>query len=145
MVLFLDANVFIRLLTRDDERKYSACVQLFERIELSEEQAATSEAIVAEVMYVLTSSSLYGLSHPQASALVRPLIELAAIQVDHKMALLEAFDLFESTSLGFEDCIAVSHARRLRAQAIVSYHRGFDRIPGVTRIEPMGASLKDSP
>ena len=52
---FLDTNVFLRYLTGDDEIKAQASYELFQRVSLGEEELFTCEAIVAEVVYVLSS------------------------------------------------------------------------------------------
>ncbi len=58
---WLDTNIVLRFLTNDDPAKARACLELFQRVQRGDEELATSETIVAEVTYVLTSQ--YGLSH----------------------------------------------------------------------------------
>ena len=71
---FLDSNVILRYLTRNDEVKARACYELFQRLQRGEEELTTSEAIVAEVIYVLSSPRLpYRLSHEQIRARLLPL------------------------------------------------------------------------
>ena len=48
---FLDANVILRYLTRDDETKARACFALFQRLKRGEERVFTCEAILTEVVY----------------------------------------------------------------------------------------------
>ncbi len=43
---FLDANVILRYLVRDDEAKAQACFDLFQRAKRGEEEILTCEAIV---------------------------------------------------------------------------------------------------
>ena len=50
---FIDANVFIRHLTRDDPEKAKACFELFQKAGQGEITLTTSEAVVAEVVFVL--------------------------------------------------------------------------------------------
>ena len=52
---FLDTNVILRYLTKDDEAKAEACYRLFQRMRHGEEEVLTCEAIVSEVVYVLSS------------------------------------------------------------------------------------------
>ena len=54
---FLDTNVILRYLTGDDPEKAEACYQLFQRVNSGEETLITCEAIIAEVVYVLRSTS----------------------------------------------------------------------------------------
>jgi predicted nucleic acid-binding protein len=132
---FVDANIFIRLITADDPAKSSRCLELFKRAERGEAQLVTSEAIVAEVIYVLSSPALYRLGRPDIAARLRPLLELRGLQLDHKRSLLLALDLYEKSKLDFEDCIAIRHAERLELAGILSFDRGLDRFSNL-RIEP---------
>ena len=52
---FLDTNITLRYLTHDDDAKAEACYRLFQRVERSEEELFTCEAVVAEVACVLSS------------------------------------------------------------------------------------------
>ena len=44
---FLDTNVFVRYLTRDDPVKAAACRRLWQQVDQGQETATTSEAILA--------------------------------------------------------------------------------------------------
>lgn len=55
---FIDANVFIRHLTRDDPEKAQACFELFQKAGQREITLTTSESVIAEVVYVLSSKQL---------------------------------------------------------------------------------------
>lgn len=62
---FLDTNIFLRYLTRDDPEKAAASYELLQRVKRGEEQVTTGEAIIAEVGYVLSSRATYGLGHEE--------------------------------------------------------------------------------
>ena len=51
---FLDANVFLRCWTGDDQAKAQACYDLFQRLGQGEDEAMTCEAVIAEVVYILS-------------------------------------------------------------------------------------------
>jgi predicted nucleic acid-binding protein len=134
---FVDANIFIRFLAADDERKTEACLRFFRRIQTGAESVTTSEATIAEVVYVLSSRSLYGLSNEDIAARLTLIISLRGLQLRYKRACLRAFDLFGAHPfLDFEDALAVAHMERLGISEIVSYDRDFDRVSGVKRVEP---------
>ena len=135
---FLDANVVLRYLTRDDEVKAMACYELFQRLQRGEEELATCEAIVAEVIYVLSSPRLpYRLSHEQIRARLLPLLTLRGLRLPQKRVCLEALDTYGSSpTLDFEDALATAHMAQRGITEIVSYDRDFDRVAGVRRAEP---------
>jgi predicted nucleic acid-binding protein len=134
---FLDTNIFVRLLAADDEKKTDACFRLFQRIQRGEESVTTAEVIIAEVVYVLSSPSLYHLSHEEIAARLAPILSLRSLQLRYKRTYLRALDLYATHPfLDFEDALAVVHMERQGISEIVTYDRDFDRLPGIKRIEP---------
>ena len=135
---FLDTNVILRYLTRDDEAKAEACYQLFQRVKLGEEELFTCEAIIAEVAYVLSSHRApYRLSHEDVRARLLPILSLRGVRLPQKRVYLRALDLYASSSfLDFEDALAVAHMEQRGVREIVSYDKDFDRVTGLHRVEP---------
>ncbi len=133
---FVDATVFIRALTQDDLAKSERCVALFEAAERGEIELFTSESVLAEVVFVLSSPALYRLPRQEVSALIRPLIEARGLRMESKSWILAALDLYERSNLDFEDALSVQHVLRKRLEAILSYDRDFGPAVGVLREEP---------
>lgn len=135
---FLDTNVFIRFLTGDDENKARACLALFERLDSDGELATTSETIVAEVVYVLSSRSIYNLTADAIAQRLRPLLSIRGLRFPEKNICLRALEIFESyPTLDFEDALTVARVEHGDIDELVSYDRGFDQIPSIRRIEPI--------
>lgn len=135
---FLDTNIIIRFLTRDDEPKADACYQLFQRVKQGEEEVFACEAMVTEVAYVLTSSRTpYGLSHAEVKDRLLPILTLRGVRLPHKRVCLRALDIYASVpGLDLEDAMAVAHMEQQGVTEIYSYDRDFDRVDGITRVEP---------
>jgi len=132
---WLDTNIIVRYLTGDDPIKAQACLALFQRVQQGDEELATSETIIAEVTYVLTSQ--YQLGHPEIAARLRPLLALGGLKLPAKRVVQHALERYsESPRLDFEDALSVEHMTHLGIQAIVSYDRDFDRVPEIVRQEP---------
>ena len=135
---FLDTNVILRYLTRDDEAKAEACYQLFQRVRQGEKELFTCEAIVAEVVYVLSSTRApYQLSHDEVRARLLPILTLRGLRLPQKHVCINALDLYASSPfLDFEDALAVAHMEQRDTTEILSYDRDFDRVGRVNRLEP---------
>ena len=135
---FLDTNVFLRYLTGDDEDKAEACYRLFQRVRQGEEDLFTCEAIITEVVYVLSSNRApYRLSHDEIRSRLAPLLTLRGLRIPQKRVYIRALDIYASLpSLDFEDALAVAHMERLGITEIVSYDRDFDMVTGLQRVEP---------
>lgn len=54
---FVDTNIFLRYLIPEDPGKTKACLALFQQVQRNQLQITTSEAVMAEVVYVLSSKS----------------------------------------------------------------------------------------
>ena len=136
----LDTNVFIRFLTGDDPAKASASRALFQAMDRGEQDLFASEAVVAEIIYVLTSKKHYGLSRVDATDRLRPALAVRGLHMSEKLAAISALDIFVTYPfLDFEDALSVAHARAQTTNEVVSYDRGFSRVDGISRIEPSPA------
>ena len=135
---FLDTNVIIRYLTRDDEEKAEACYQLFQRVNKGEERLATTETIIAEVAYVLSSNRApYRLKHYEIRARLLPIITMRGLRLPHKQICINALNIYASSdSLDFEDALSVAHMQHQAITEIVSYDKDFDAFPDILRVEP---------
>jgi predicted nucleic-acid-binding protein len=132
----IDANIFLRHLTRDDEEKAARSRRLFERAQRGEVELMTSEAIVLEVVQVLESPRLYRMPRPILATVMKSLLENRGLRLDHKATVVHAFDVYQATTVDFADCLIIAHARRLGGSSIYSFDRGLDRVVGVRRVEP---------
>ena len=133
---FVDANVFLRFLTGDDSDKARACYELFGRADRGEAVLYTTETIIAEIVYVLSSPRLYNLPREEIRKRLMPLLTLNGLRIPNRGVLLRALELYEEQPVDFEDALAVAHMEQQGIEAIISYDRDFDRFSQVTRIEP---------
>ena len=135
---FLDTNVVLRFLTRDDEAKAADCYRLFQRVQQGEQELLTCESVVSEAAYVLSSSRLsYRLTHEEIRERLLPILTLRGVRLPQKRVCLQALDIYAASPFfDFEDALAVAHMEQAGVTEIVSYDRDFDRVPGVQRVEP---------
>ncbi len=135
---FLDTNVILRYLTRDDEVKARACYELFQRLKDGSEGVFTSEAIITEVVYVLSSKrGPYRLSHEEIRSRLIPILALRGLKLPQKRLYLRALEHYATyPSLDIEDAVAIAHMEKLSIREILSYDTDFDRIPALKRVEP---------
>jgi predicted nucleic acid-binding protein len=133
---FLNTNIFLRYLTHDDEQKYQACLVLFQQAEQNQVSLVTSEAVIAEVVYVLSSSKHYRVPRPRIQVALARLLILSGLKLPQRQVCLRALDLYAKHSLDFEDCLSLAHMEQQRIIQLYSYDLGFDRITGIHRLEP---------
>ena len=129
----LDANVVIRHLAQDHIEHSLRASNYLARIATAELQAELSSGVVFEVLF--TMERTYKETRKHASEAVRGLIELAGMNVPDRTLLLSALKLHEDYRISMID----AHLATIALEGgvpVVSFDRGFDRIPGVQRIEP---------
>jgi predicted nucleic acid-binding protein len=133
---FIDANVFLRFLTRDDPVKAERVKTLLERAQRGEVSLCTSESVITELVFVLSSPRLYKLRREEVRAVLSPIVGLKGLKLPSRKALLRALDLFAATSMNFVDALAVAQMEVGGISEIHSYDEHFDSLQGITRLEP---------
>ena len=133
---FLDANVILRYLTRDDPKKAENCYELFQKVKRSEIELTTCEAVIAEVIYVLSSHSLYNLPRDEIYSLLLPIINLYGFKLPQKRLYIRALDIYASKNIDFEDALIFAHMEKRQIKEIYSYDSDFDKLEELRRLEP---------
>jgi predicted nucleic acid-binding protein len=134
---FVDANIFIRHLTGDDPVRAQACFDVFLRAQRDEVALTTSETVIAEVVYVLSSKSQYAIPRGDIRAMLRPILSLKGFKLrGRRRVLLRALDLYAAHPVDFEDALTVAQMEQAGVVEVLSYDAHFDRLPSVQRREP---------
>ena len=134
---FLDANIFLRYIVDTDQAKAKACRALFRKARTKAQVFTTSEAIIAEVVFVLVSKRQYHLPRKQIRVRLIPLLSLPGLKLPHRKTLLKALKYFvHYPQMDFEDCLTVAHMERQKLHILYSYDRDFDGVDVIERVEP---------
>jgi uncharacterized protein len=133
---FVDANVFLRFLTRDDPVKAERVKELLERAERGEVALLTNESVIAELVFVLSSPRLYNLSRDRIRALLTPILSLKGLKLPQRAAFLRALDLYATTPMDFVDALAIVQMEAGGVTEVYSYDEHFDLVSGIRRLEP---------
>jgi len=132
----VDTNIFIRFLTRDDPKKADRCFSLLESAGQGTLKLQTTETVVAEVVYILSSKRLYNLSRGDVYEKLVPILKTRGLKLSHKRIILVALEIYSKYTIDFEDAILIANMRRNKADGIYSYDRRFGKVAGVKRLEP---------
>jgi predicted nucleic acid-binding protein len=131
---FLDTNVLVRHITVDDPIKARAARELLLRVERGEEQVASSPLVVFETIFTL--QSFYQVPKQRIRALLLPLINMPGLSLPDKRLYEPAFDLWVQSPMSFADAYNSVYMQANRLTQIYSWDTDFDRVPGITRLEP---------
>lgn len=97
VVIFADANVFLRALShprdRNAARHAEAAQALFRQAERGEVEITTSDAILAEVAFVLTARAHYQLPAADAATLINSILQLSGFRHRDKAAIERALHM----------------------------------------------------
>jgi predicted nucleic acid-binding protein len=132
---FLDINVLLRHVLNDDPVQSPRATALLLAIQRGERSAQLSEPAIFETVFSLQRKE--GFDRRGISRRVLALMLLPGIGFSDKGLYWRVFDLYRTRpGLSFPDCYHVALMERQGGSAIFSFDRGFDRVPGVHRIEP---------
>ena len=132
---FIDTNVFLRHLLNDDPSKSAAAFALIQAIERGKQTAWTSELVLAELVWVLSSKQGYNLPREHIRSLLVPLISLPGLKIAHKRLYPRIFELYVTLPI---DYINAYHAALLLQRGeteLFSFDTDFDYVQGLTRRE----------
>lgn len=133
-VRFLDTSVLLRLLTADDPVKAGRVSTLLQRVENGQERVAVSQTVIFETVFTLQRG--YKISKVRVRELVSPIIAMSNLALPNKQDYFEALDLYATSPLSFADAFNVVYMRRQGLHEIYSWDMDFDRVQGITRVEP---------
>lgn len=133
---FVDANVFLQLLTKSIPEQSNGARALFLRVESGEERIVTSPLVLFEVVFTLHSPRSYKLQKEQVVALLEPLIALSGLQVPNKQVWFSAFSVWLGNSIDFTDAFNVATMQHTGLTEIYAWDHGYDKVSGIDRVEP---------
>ena len=131
---FLDSNVLLRHLLQDHPQQSPRSTAYLARVEHGEIKVRTADTVVFETVFTLQRQ--YGVPKEDIRDNLLPLLELPGIVLPGKRRMRRVFDLYVDLNLPFADAYHVALMQRLGLRHIVSFDKEFNRVPGVTRVEP---------
>ncbi len=134
---FVDTNIIIRYLTQDDPDQAARAKQVLDQVAAGTLLVTTSETIIGELVFVLSSPRLYDLPRDEIRYHLTAILSMRGLRVPHKRMYLRALELYATTPrLDFADALSIAHMERSKLTTILSFDTDFDGIPGITRREP---------
>lgn len=131
---FLDTNIFLRYLTKDDEEKAYKVLDLLKKIEKGEEKVITSPLVIFELIFTL--QKYYKLPKEEIKNLVLPLINLRGLKLPYKAVFEKTLEVFPNTNVSFADLFNYFFMLEHEVKEIYSYDEDFDELPEVKRFVP---------
>lgn len=135
-MIIVDANVFLRHLIRPttDHDRISAgrAATLFRRAEAGAAEMTTSEAILAEVVFILSDARHYDVPRIEVQVGVQSLLRARGLRLQAKDVCLRALDLWVAyPKLSFPDALGAAYSE-LRGYELATFDVALSRVSGVT-------------
>jgi predicted nucleic acid-binding protein len=139
-VIFLDANVLLRAFVQPDDPRTQdfsqVATELLRRAGRGEVEITISDAVLAEVAFILTAKTHGNLPTPVAAGFLASIVQLRGFKHGAKRSILGAFDFRTNRpSLGFVDALSAAYAQA-PGMRLATFDSDFDALPGIDRWQP---------
>lgn len=131
---YIDTNILLRVLIDDVPRRAAAARDWFAGIP-PDSRPRVAAATASEVVFVLTGPRI-ARDRERTVSLVRTMLRFP-VDFDDRDVLLRVLDLYARVHPDWDDCLVAAYALERTDGIVHSFGRSLDRIPGVTRIEPV--------
>jgi predicted nucleic acid-binding protein len=139
-VIFLDANVILRALAPAIDpvslERAELARQLLRKAERGDVEVTTSDAVLAEIAFILTSRVHYQIPVVDAAGWINSIVQLEGFRHRDRRVIVQALEHWaRSPGLGFVDALTAAYAQSPGIE-LATFDSDFDRIPGITRWDP---------
>lgn len=131
---FIDTNIFLRYLTRDDPSLYEKCREIFKKGVEGKIDLATSGMVIAELIWTLLS--YYKVSKVDIVEKLSVIVSTENLYIPDKDIIMDAIVLYSRKNIDYIDAYNAVFMRYHDFQDIYSYDGDFDLIEGIKREEP---------
>lgn len=130
----IDANVLIRFVRADHPQQSPASRTLIERVSNGDAEVLLPETALCDTVWTLQSH--YKLPRRDIAQFALDLMALTGVRMARKPVARQAVALYAETAVDFSDALIVAEMVHDDRRSIHSYDRDFDRLAGISRMEP---------
>ena len=131
---FLDSNILLCHLHGEHPDHSPRSTALLARIERGELEAQLSDMVVFETVFTLERS--YKIPKARIRDAMLAILALPGIILPGKRRYIRIFEFYVDHNLPFGDAYIAAEMERFGATELYSFDRQFNRVPGITRLEP---------
>ncbi|MEW6572382.1 MAG: PIN domain-containing protein [Bacillota bacterium] len=132
----LDANIILRFLTNDIPEQANRCAELLKRVEAGTEAVWLPDLVLADIVWTLEKS--YKQPKNQIYDLLLPILNLRGLRFSSKQRARAALRLYTEKNVDWTDAFTAAQMLARNLREIYSYDTDFDKLEGITRLEPGG-------
>lgn len=132
--IFIDSNIFLRFLVKDNLKMAQEARGLFELMEKGKIRGETDIIILTEIVWTL--GSFFKIGKNDIVEYISLLLNFKNLVIKDKEIIERALDIFRSNNIDFIDAFCGGLLLKRKIKYICSYDKDFDKIDGILRIEP---------
>ena len=133
--VFVDTNIFLRYLTKDDPAKYERCREIFKKAMEGGLSLFTSEMVIAELIWTLLS--YYRVAKADVIEKVSIIISSQNLHIVNKNIIADSLVLYSQKNIDYIDAYNAVFMKFHGLDKIYSYDEDFDTLNGmIERKEP---------
>ena len=131
---FIDANIFLRTLLRDEEKTFKDCLRFLFAVKKGKIRGFTSNLVLAEIAWTLLK--FYKFPKEKIIKGLFSILKLKNLKITDEFDSFLALEIYKRFPIKFIDALIASNPKIYQKEVtVVSYDKDFDRI-GVIRKEP---------
>ena len=131
---FVDTNIFLRYLTKDDPSKYEKCREMFKKAMKGEIAITTSGMVIAELVWTLLS--YYKVPKAEVVEKVTVIVGTKNLSIPDKHIVADALVVYARKNIDFIDAYNAVFMRYHDLREIYSYDEDFELMEDIQRREP---------
>ena len=132
--IFIDTNIFLRYLTKDDPSKYERCREVFQKAIDGEIEMATSGIVIAELIWTL--SSYYKVPQAEIIEKISVIVGTESLFMPDKDVIADALVLYARKNIDYIDAYNAVFMKYQGLHEIYSYDKDFESFEEIQRREP---------
>ena len=130
--LFLDTNIWLRFILKDEEKQYSYVYNLLSQIEEGIFRVYISNIVLLEIYFVLLQ--LYKISQKDVLLYISNILKVRGITLIEKTNSIKAIQYCTKYNIKFADCLIASQISN--EMLLVTYDDEFKKIREIKCITP---------
>jgi len=128
MVYFLDTNVFLRILVREDEKSFRECKDLLEKVKKLEIEAVTAGIVLTEAGWTL--GSYYKISRAAVAEKLEGIVGLGGLKIVDRYDWGRVFKFYGELNVKLVDAVIAAMPEVFKKEwTVVSYDEDFRKLP----------------
>ena len=131
---FIDTNIFLRYLTRDDVIKYDKCRKIFKKAIEGKIDLITSGMVIAELIWTLLS--YYKVPKVDIIEKISIIASTENLYIPDKGIITDALVLYGRKNIDYIDAYNAVFMKYHGLNETYSYDKDYDRVEGIKREEP---------